>query len=78
MQNYIIKDIDQAIFANICMGLRDAHKYEENKRKIKIGKEIGKRKVCSRYSRSFLVILSIPVLKRTMSDIPDIPVEKSL
>ena len=40
MQNdNIIKEIDQAIFANICMGLRDAYKYEENKRKIKIGKE---------------------------------------
>ena len=40
MQNdNIIKEKDQAIFANICMGLRNAYKYEENKRKIKTGKE---------------------------------------
>ena len=48
------------------MGLRDAYKYEENKRKIKIGKEkIGKRKVRSGYSRSVSVIGSFPVFKRT-------------
>ena len=37
--NNNIKEIDPAIFANIWMGLRYAYKYEENKFKIKIGKE---------------------------------------
>ena len=33
MQNdNIIKEIDQTIFVNICMGLRYAYKYEENKK----------------------------------------------
>ena len=64
MQNHnIMKEIDQAIFANICMGLRDAYKYEENKDRK--GKEIGKRKVRSGYSTSVPVIGSIPVFKRT-------------
>ena len=44
------------------MGLRDAYKYEENKRKIKIGKEkLGKRKVLSGNAKSVSVIGSIPV-----------------
>ena len=39
MQNDdIIKDKKQAIFANICMDLRYAYKYEE-KKENKIGKE---------------------------------------
>ena len=65
----IIKDIKQAIFANICMDLQYAYKYEEEKKKNKDrkGKEIGKRKVRSGYSRSVPVIESIPVFKRTAS-----------
>ena len=40
MQNdNIIKEIDQPFFANICMDLRYAYKYEENEREIKIGEE---------------------------------------
>ena len=36
MQN---DNIIKSYFANIYIGLRYAYKYEENKRKIKIGKE---------------------------------------
>ena len=40
MQNdNIIKEIDRPLFANICMDLRYAYKYEENEREIKIGEE---------------------------------------
>ena len=70
MQNdNIIKDIKQAIFANICMDLRYAYKYEE-KRKIMIRKE--KKKVKERSVpvipgpfRLLSPFRSIPVFKRT-------------
>ena len=68
MQNdSIIKEIDQAIFANICMGLRYAYKYEENKRKTKIEKK-EKKLVKERFVPVIPGLFrfgSIPVFKRT-------------
>ena len=71
MQNdNIIKEIDQPFYANICMDLRYAYKYEENKREIKIGEEmkyVNERSVpvIPGPFRLLCPFRSIPVFKRT-------------